>query len=132
MNQKYASDKKLRKHSRFSAQDDAFIMLGNRVAKITDISMGGLAFEYLSDDDENKEDSQLDIFMSENEVHISDIPCRVVYDMPVTRPYIYQIFSQTFTAKKCGVEFGILSQEKSVQLYSFLKNHTAELKKATH
>ncbi len=132
MNQKNTSGKKFRKHSRFSAQEDAFIILGNKVAKIMNISRGGLAFEYLSENDKNEEDSQLDIFLSENGYHISGIPCKVVYDKPVSRPYIYQTFSQAFTARQCGVQFGKLSRKKSVQLYSFLKNHTAELEKTAH
>ncbi len=117
----------MRKYSRFLAQDDAFAMLENRVVKVRNISKGGLSFEYLSDNGGKEAAFKLDIFLSENGFHISDLPCRTVYNISVSKPYIYQTFSQTFTARQCGVEFVELCEEKISQLNFFLKNCTLGL-----
>lgn len=119
-----------RKYSRFLAQEDAFVALGHsfaRVGKVKNISRGGLAFEYVSDKDLNEDASQLDVFLSEHGFHLSDMPCVIVYDIPVSKPYEYHTFNQIFTTKRCGVKFGELSKHKRAQLDFFLKNHTRGL-----
>ncbi len=121
MKQICIEEKEMRKYSRLSAQDDAFVALGNRIAKITNISRGGLSFEYLSDNGRKEQASELDIFLSENGFHMSDMPCKIVYDISVSKPYVYRSFSQTFITRQCGVKFGQLSKEKAARLNYFLK-----------
>ncbi|QTA92140.1 PilZ domain-containing protein [Desulfonema magnum] len=120
-----------RKYSRFLAQDDTFVALGrdfSKVGKIKDISMGGLAFEYISDEKmKNTDDSVLDIFLSEHEFHISKVPCEVVYDMPIREPDITFLFIKTFIMNRCGVKFGTLTEHHRRQLKFFLKNYTLNL-----
>ncbi len=119
-----------RKFSRFLAQNDAFVAVGHsfaRVGKVKNISRGGLAFEYVSDNSLEENASQLDVFLSEHGFHLSDIPCKVVYDIPVGNPYVYKTFKQTFTTKCCGVQFVDIPKHKKSLLDFFLKNHTTGL-----
>ena len=120
-----------RKFSRFLAQNDAFVAVGRsfaRVGKVKNISKEGLAFEYVSDNSNLEKDaSQLDVFLSEHGFHLSDIPCKIIYDVPVSNPYVYKTFNQTFITKRCGVQFVNIPKHKKSQLDFFLKNHTTGL-----
>ncbi|MCP4111686.1 MAG: PilZ domain-containing protein [Desulfobacteraceae bacterium] len=119
-----------RKFSRFLAQHNAFVALGHsfaRVGKVKNISRGGLTFEYVSDNNSEGDASQLYVFLSEHGFHLSDIPCKIVYDIPVGSPYVYKTFNQTFITKRCGVVFGNIPNHKKSQLDFFLKNHTTGL-----
>ncbi len=122
-----------RKHSRFLTQDDTFVALGRnftKVGKIKDISMKGLAFEYISDEKlKDHDDSVFEIFLSEHEFHISKVPCRVVYDTPIYEPEMTCLFNKTFIMNRCVVEFGTLKEHHRKQLKFFVKNHTIGLLK---
>ena len=57
-----------RKHDRFIPKENAFAALGRkytRVGKIKDISVGGLAFEYIAGEESNNNASEIDIFLVE-------------------------------------------------------------------
>ncbi|MCP4110955.1 MAG: PilZ domain-containing protein [Desulfobacteraceae bacterium] len=123
MSQLSIDKREMRKDSRLSAQD-AFVALGGRIAKITNISRGGLSFEYVSDNNRKEQACELDIFLSENEFHVPDMPCRIVYDISVGKPHVYKNFSETFITRQCGVKFGRLSKEEAARLDYFLENCT--------
>lgn len=128
-----------RKYGRFLARDDAFAALGSEFAcigKIKDIGMGGLAFEYIdSFSDSNpapaqrsiSEPSRVDIFLSENGFHLSDVPCRIMYDVIAPVSAQRQGLSTSFGLRRCGVRFGMLTENHTVQLEYFIKTHAAEV-----
>lgn len=116
-----------RKFYRALPNNDAFASLGHNfitVGKIKDISLKGLSFLYWSSE-ELKSDSfqQVDIFLHKSGYHISNVPCRPVYDVAV------QSLGNTFTlpikAKQCGVQFGELTEGQSNQLMAFIEKNTA-------
>jgi hypothetical protein len=116
-----------RRHIRFLAVDNAFAALGAgfaRVGRLKNISTGGLAFEYITDNDSDEQASQLDVFVSGEDFHLSKVPCRVVYDVPVSRSDVSRLFFQPFVTRQCGVQFGQLTQEKTTQLNLFLETYT--------
>ncbi len=123
-----------RKYNRFLAQDDAFAALGFRtVGKVKDISMGGLAFEYLdlsesSDQVSSHRDTfeplPLTIFLSKNDFHLSDVPCKTIYDINAPGSDSGQEFIASLKHRLCGVKFGTLSEDIMAKLELFLKNHT--------
>ena len=116
-----------RKYVRFSAKDNSFAALRNgfkKVGKIDDISINGLGFSYLSEIaevDSTDHHSQVDIFISENGFHLSNVPCRIVYETPdTTTP------DEGFPVQRsrCGLQFGELTRIQLEQLELFLKNYT--------
>ena len=118
-----------RKYVRFLAKDNSFAALKNgynKVGKIDDISMNGLGFSFLSESaqvDSADHHTQADIFNSENEFHLSNVPCRIVYETPDTTPdesFLVQRF-------RCGLQFGELTRSQLEQLELFLKNYTTEI-----
>ena len=121
-----------RKYNRFLVQDDAFAALGFRtVGKVKDISMAGLAFEYL-DLSENSDHISLhkdtfeslpvSIFLSKNDFHLSGVPCKIIYDINAPVSDKHQMFITSLKSRLCGVKFGVLSEDITAKLEFFLKN----------
>jgi hypothetical protein len=116
-----------RKYERVSPQRNAFAALGRRytkVGRIKDISLGGLAFEYFSAAGTDRNSSRVDIFLIGDVFHLYNIPCEVLYDIPhpVQSENIESIkFSPT---KRCGVQFGTLTEDDVAQMKLFLESHT--------
>ncbi len=95
-----------RKHFRFLTQDIAIISLWSNsinLGKLKDISRGGLAFEYITDEKPKEENSQINIFLSGNKFHLSNVPCKIVYDIPI-REENYR-FDKLLMTRRCGVKF---------------------------
>jgi hypothetical protein len=63
---------------------------------------------------------QVDIFQSENGFYLSNIPCRVIYEIPYTNPR-YDLLIQP---RRCGLCFGKLSKKQEDELIFFLRRYT--------
>ena len=119
-----------RKYKRVSPQGNAFAALGRRytkVGRIKDISPGGLAFEYISEIGTDRDSSQIDIFLIGDVFHLYNIPCEVVYDIP--HPVLFKNIEsiKLSPAKRCGVQFGTLTEDDMAQMKLFLESHTQSL-----
>ena len=119
-------DIKKRRYQRFSVQDDAFAALGNdfdKIGRVNDISIKGLALSYLSERvkvGSYSDDSEVEIFLTGNRFYLHNVPCRVVYDIIDPKSdKIYRIMT-----RRCGLHFGELSKNQSELLELFLKNYT--------
>jgi len=111
-----------RKFTRFQTQDDAYAALrGNltKVGKICDISLKGLAFRYLAEKISNETLNHVDIFLSTNGFHLSDLPCTVVYDEKESISN-----SNVVLPYRCGLKFEPLKEEQQIKLELFLNNFT--------
>ncbi|MCJ7616040.1 MAG: hypothetical protein MUO43_05835 [Desulfobacterales bacterium] len=125
-----------RKYNRFLAQDDAFAALGfSAVGKVKDISMGGLAFGYIdfsenSDQISSHRDAfeplRLSILLSKNNFYLSDVPCKIIYDINALVSDSSQNFITSLNHRFCGVKFGTLSEDITAKLELFLNKHATE------
>ena len=116
-----------RKYTRFSVPDNAYAALGPTfamVGKIKDISMAGLALEYLTDEVSGLENSHVDVFLRGEDFHISKIPCKLIYDIPLDSTGKNQIFPDGLIRKRCGVQFEKLKKICRKQLEQFIATHT--------
>ena len=116
------NDMERRKFTRFRVQDDAFAALRGaltKVGKIYDISLNGLAFRYLSEKISDETFTRVDIFLTSNGFHLSDIPCSVIYDVKASTFGLNEI-----SPYRCGLKFGRLNEEQQNKLDLFLNNHT--------
>ena len=117
---------------RFLAKDNSFAALRNgfkKVGKIDDISINGLGFSFLSEItqvDSTDHHTQVDIFSSDNGFHLSNVPCRIVYETPDTT--LNKKFPvQTY---RCGLQFGELTRIQLEQLELFIENYTTGILEA--
>lgn len=114
-------------HERLIPKDNAFAALGRKyaiVGKIKDISMDGLAFEYIAGEELRKGESSLDIFLVGTEFHLYKLPCKVIYNIDLYIPQINNHLVKIYTTKRCGVKFRKLTNDLKVLLDFFLKYHT--------
>ena len=116
-----------RKHLRFLPQENVYAALGRtyrKVGKVKDISLGGLAFEYIAGEDADENSSVVDIFLVGVVFHLYRVPCRRVYVFDVHVPHVNNKYIKLLTTKRCGLQFGSLNEGHMAQLKLFLNTHT--------
>ena len=116
-----------RKYTRFSVPDNAYAALGpsfKMVGKIKDISMAGLALEYLTDEVSEFENFKVDVFLRGEEFHLSKIPCKLIYDLPLDTPEENKVLPNGLMRKRCGVLFEKLTKIRRELLEQFIATHT--------
>ena len=115
-----------RKYVRFVAQDKTFVALRSgfkKIGKVHDISVKGLGFSYLGhiqEDNSDEKFSNADLFLSNDRFHLTNVPCRVVYDIDCSPSDTIGMIK----TNKCGLHFGKLMEDQSEQLEYFIKNYT--------
>jgi len=118
----------LRKYPRFRAKEGALAAFaasdhGNFsvVGEIIDISSGGLSFRYLPSQGQPAELPFMEIIgYREPRVRLEKLPCKVIYDSEEPDPFGFGVQTRT---KRCGVQFGALSQGQRSQLEDFVKSY---------
>ncbi len=116
-----------RKNIRFLVEDNIIVALRNgstKIGKVKDISMGGLSFEHIYDENSIQNSFKGYIFLWVNEFNMSKVPCRVVYDISVSIPNEYYAFTIHFITRRCGLQFEALSEDQKTQLDFLLKTYT--------
>jgi hypothetical protein len=119
-----------RKHDRFLTDESAFAALGcnyTKVGKIKDISLGGLAFEYITGEHTDQNSSKVDIFLVGNAFNLYNVPCKMVYDIQIHVPHTNNNFVKILTTKRCGIQFGMLTEDDIFHLKLFLEAYTIGL-----
>jgi len=118
-----------RKYTRYAAADNAFAALEpgfNKVGRIQDISIMGLAFEYITDEVADFEVSKVDIFVLGEDFFISKIPCKVVYDISLETSGANHP-PHGLMHKRCGLQFERLSNTRRFMIEQFIEAHTTGL-----
>lgn len=116
-----------RTQDRFIAKENAYVALGRKftkVGKMKDISLAGLAFEYISGEELNEDSSELDIFIVGTEFHLYKIPCKLIYNIEVHVPKINNKLVKVYTTKRCGVKLEKITNDLKALLKFFIKYHT--------
>ena len=115
-----------RKYPRFSVEENVIVALQNglnRIGKVKDISLGGLSFEHIYEEDLIGGDSRKSLILWINDVNLSKIPCRIVYDKPLQTPSEYDSLTIRLITRLCGIEFESLTDQQITQLELFLKTY---------
>jgi len=116
-----------RKDKRFLVGEEVIVALRNkssRVGRVKDMSMGGLSFEHIYDEDLEGDSSKRDVSLWVDSYSMEDIPCKVVYDIPISESPEYDYLSVHFKTRRCGVQFGKLTKSQETEVDFFLKTHT--------
>jgi hypothetical protein len=117
--------KDLRVHKRFRAREGACASFMNpefspstRIGQVLDMSRGGIALKYLSNREgyEKGQPILIELFNVSNPVLTTgEIPCRVVYDVPLTdNP------PDSMNIRRCGMAFGRMSNLQSCHVDHFI------------
>ncbi|MGQ9648293.1 MAG: PilZ domain-containing protein [Thermodesulfobacteriota bacterium] len=116
-----------RKDERFLVGEEVIVALRNRssrVGRVKDISMGGLSFEHIYDEDLEGDASRREVSLWVDDYSMPDIPCRVVYDIPISESPEYDYLSVHFKSRRCGIQFDLLTKGQKDQLDFFIKTRT--------
>jgi len=115
-----------RKHKRFKVQNGAFAVLGappwphsTKVGQIIDMSMGGLAFSYIAEQEPSNGSFELGIFLADNSFHLRKIAFETISDLETNG-----VPCSSITMRRSGVQFGELTPNQISQLKYFIRNHT--------
>jgi hypothetical protein len=92
------------------------------LGKVKDISRGGLVFEYIPRERQNAGSPEIDIFLSGERFYLPRIPSKIIYNIKIVKEY--QGVTTGIEKRRCGLEFGELSEEQAAKLDFFLENHT--------
>jgi hypothetical protein len=88
------------------------------LGKVKDISRGGMALEYVLIETQYGGSSEIDIFLSGDSFYLPRIPSKIIYDIKIVEKF------RSLETRRCGVQFGDLTEEQAANLDFFLKNHT--------
>ena len=117
-----------RKYIRFSVHENTFAALGSefdKVGKVNDISIKGLTLSYLCESIKvalDRDFSQVDIFLSGNSFHLSNLHCKIVYDIQDTKSDM----NNSIMKRRCGLQFCKLSQSQSELLELFIEKYATK------
>jgi c-di-GMP-binding flagellar brake protein YcgR len=116
-----------RNYIRFLAQEKAYAAVGThyfKVGRLRDISICGLAFDYIENETCCDTDSSIvAIFHSEERFFLPDLACRIVYDQSRTTIKKSNIDAK-FAVKRCGLQFTSVSAQQREYLELFLNRYT--------
>jgi hypothetical protein len=120
-----------RKHKRFFPKEwvAAFCQTSIvGIGKLLDISMGGVAFQYVQRSGIksalSKKSLKLELFETVTSRGLKAIECNVAYDIEVRG---HNDLSGSYRLRRCGVEFGGHDRYQSFQLDMFFKDFTVQL-----
>ena len=117
-----------RKYTRFLAEEDAYAALGinfTKVGKLKDISIGGLAFEYIGCTENCVQDSSIvTIFHSHNEFHLPNLACRFIYNLSISAENDDFQFIRQYTIQRCAIQFGDITAKQRKQLEFYINHYT--------
>jgi c-di-GMP-binding flagellar brake protein YcgR len=111
-----------RRFHRFGMKNAVFITFRpefDMIGKLTDISAGGLAFEYNSFEDREKSDVvEIALFSHPKDYSLPKAVCRVVYDREIEGCFSFK----GFQTRRCGLEFCELNSDQMLQLDMLMAN----------
>ena len=112
-----------RKHKRFNVKDLA-IAVPNRpssqIARIVNISKGGMAVRYLEQSDWLGNAEVVDILVNSNFL-MANVPIENVCDFKVDSHFSFSIINE----RQCCLQFGALPPEQELLLDDFIIKYTA-------
>jgi hypothetical protein len=109
-------------HKRFQVPIGVFVAFGpdhSSLGEIIDISMGGLSFRYLATEDPLIRSSTLDIFLTDRDFCLNDVPFETVSDFGT-----HQIPFVPVTMRRRGVQFGEMKNNQASGIEYFIQHFT--------
>ena len=120
-----------RKYIRFQVKDRVYAALGShflRVGRTLDISIGGLAFEFIENSEGCEQDlSKITIFHSDDGFYLPNLNCMLIYDHPICVMDKKLTSEPIHRTKRCGVQFTATTVKQERELEFLLNNFTCGL-----
>ncbi len=118
-----------RRHPRHFLNQEAFAALGSeysRVGKILNISLGGLAFEYIVFQEIDGDNSTVEIFLTSGEIYLNQVPCRVVSDQGIIVNHDRVRNLKRLSTRVCRIQFTSLSGTQKDEIEQFIDTYAGD------
>lgn len=112
-----------RKHRRLQGKDGALLSLGSGEEKfwqIVDICECGLAFRYLGQMEAPQHFSELVLLSKDASFCLEKVPFTVITDFEMSGRFLSR-----YTFRRCGVQFGKLTEDQSQSLQRFMSKYAS-------
>ena len=113
-----------RKHTRYEIKDVAFAILRadqeEELGQITNISMGGLAFQYFIGNREFQKADHLDVLLADSGLHVENIPFDVIDDYEL----VNELPFSSITKREQRVLFTDMTDSQKKGIERFIRRHT--------
>jgi hypothetical protein len=112
-----------RKHKRFKVKEGAFAVATpdyNKRGQIKDISEGGLAFQFIENDEQTKGSIELEIFSTVDNFYLKKLPVRTVMDFKIDNTVSFS----SMPMRQLSIKFGKLNHPQKLLLDFFLQKYT--------
>lgn len=93
-----------------------------KMGQVTNISKDGLAFHYIDRQNSSASLFKMDILFAGEGFYLDRLLFKPVFDMDIET----DIPLNSFSIRKCGVQFGELNHRQRSQLEYFIRNHTVD------
>jgi DNA-binding cell septation regulator SpoVG len=114
-----------RQQKRFKAEEGAFAALvarESRLGQIKDISIRGLSFRYIDNDEKPGDADELKIILGNQGLYLDNVPFKKISDFEIKNEYSFS----TIKMRQIGLEFGELTPGQRSRLNQFIKYHTID------
>ena len=91
----------------------------SNLGKVKDISIGGLALEYVLKETKITGLSEIDIFLSGKPFYMPRIPSKIIFDTNISEEY------QIIETRRCGLKFKDLTPTQKSQIAYFIQKYTS-------
>jgi len=122
-----------RRNIRLNPKELTFIVVRPEFSKsgeLLDISRGGLCFKYLylcklNPGRDAVKPLKIDIFIINNGYYLPKVPCTLIYDVETEKT---ELFPMNLEFRRCGLQFGKLSEKQVTQMELYLSHHAEGMK----
>lgn len=114
-----------RKNKRYRAKEGAYAAISphsRKLGQIIDISMGGISFKYIDNEDEQEKKPERSIFLSSLGYYVGELPFKTIEDCEITNSPSFS----SIKLRKRRVQFTELSLKQLFDLDFYLRNNVIE------
>ena len=114
-----------RKNKRYKAKEGAYAAISphsRKLGQIIDISIGGLSFKYIDNNDEKDDEPERSIFLSSLGYYVGDLPFKTIEDYEITNTPSFS----SMKLRKRRVKFAELSFKQLFDLDFYLRNNVID------
>jgi len=115
-----------RKNKRYRAKEGAYAAISphsRKLGQIIDISLGGLSFKYIDNNDEREDEPERSIFLSSLGYYVGELPFKTIEDYEIKNVPSFS----SMKLRKRRVKFAELSFKQLFDLDFYLRNNVIDL-----
>jgi len=114
-----------RKNKRYKAKEGAYAAISphsRKLGQIIDISIGGLSFKYIDNNEEKEDEPERSIFLSSLGYYVGELPFKTIEDYEITNSPSFS----SMKLRKRRVKFAELSFKQLFDLDFYLRNNVID------